>query len=150
MWKRDNGLSVLPTCSKTTQEGASKDVKSGFSFQKCNISASSDLDTTTVNTYLGRPWGIYSTVAVLQSFIGDLVDPACWTLWKGETGLTTMYYREYQNRDPRAVTSKRVTWSGFRVIIDAKEATKFTVTKLLDGKMWLKASRISLTFTKIK
>ena len=63
----------------TAQSRASKDVKSGFSFRKCNISTSSDLDTTTVKTYLGRPWGIYSTTAVLQSFIGDLVDPAGWT-----------------------------------------------------------------------
>jgi len=39
-------------------------------------------------------------------------------------------------------SSKRVAWSGFIVITDPKEATKFTVIKLLYGEMWLKASQI--------
>jgi len=44
---------------------------------------------------------------------------------------------------PGAMTNKKVKWSGFRAITDSKAATKFTVAKLLDGEMWLKASRIS-------
>lgn len=126
----------------TAQSRATKDVKSGFSIQNCNITTSSDLDTATVKTYLGRPWRIFSTVAVLQSFIGDLVDPAGWTPWEGETGLSTLHYREYQNRGPGAVTSRRVKWSGFKVMKDPKKATEFTVAKLLDGETWLKESRI--------
>ncbi|AEE77389.1 Plant invertase/pectin methylesterase inhibitor superfamily [Arabidopsis thaliana] len=126
----------------TAQSRATKDVKSGFSIQNCNITTSSDLDTATVKTYLGRPWRRFSTVAVLQSFIGDLVDPAGWTPWKGETGLSTLHYREYQNRGPGAVTSRRVKWSGFKVMKDPKKATEFTVAKLLDGETWLKESRI--------
>ncbi|VYS61895.1 unnamed protein product [Arabidopsis thaliana] len=126
----------------TAQSRETKDDKSGFSIQNCNITASSDLDTTTVKTYLGRPWRIFSTVAVLQSFIGDLVDPAGWTPWEGETGLSTLHYREYQNRGPGAVTSRRVKWSGFKVMKDPKQATEFTVAKLLDGETWLKESRI--------
>ncbi|KAL9285794.1 putative hydrolase [Arabidopsis thaliana] len=126
----------------TAQSRETKDDKSGFSIQNCNITASSDLDTATVKTYLGRPWRIFSTVAVLQSFIGDLVDPAGWTPWEGETGLSTLHYREYQNRGPGAVTSRRVKWSGFKVMKDPKQATEFTVAKLLDGETWLKESRI--------
>ncbi|EFH70450.1 predicted protein [Arabidopsis lyrata subsp. lyrata] len=128
----------------TAQSRTSMEDNSGFSIQKCNITASSDLDPVkaTVKTYLGRPWRNYSTVVVLQSFIGDLVDPAGWTPWKGETGLSTLYYGEYQNSGLGAVTSKRVKWTGFRVITDPKEATTFTVTKLLDGESWLKASGV--------
>ncbi|OAP18731.1 hypothetical protein AXX17_AT1G11900 [Arabidopsis thaliana] len=116
-------------------------------FQFCQIVArqpkmGSDLDTTTVKTYLGRPWRIFSTVAVMQSFIGDLVDPAGWTPWEGETGLSTLHYREYQNRGPGAVTSRRVKWSGFKVMKNPKQATEFTVAKLLDGETWLKETRI--------
>ncbi|CAE5959744.1 unnamed protein product [Arabidopsis arenosa] len=128
----------------TAQSRKSKDDNSGFSIQKCNITASPDLEPVkaTVKTFFGRPWRKYSTVVVLQSFIGDLVDPAGWTPWEGEFGLSTLYYGEFQNMGPGAVTSKRVKWTGFRVLTDPKEAGKFTVTKLLDGESWLKATGI--------
>ncbi|EFH62300.1 hypothetical protein ARALYDRAFT_899938 [Arabidopsis lyrata subsp. lyrata] len=128
----------------TAQSRVSESDNSGFSIQKCNITASSDIDPlkSTVKTFLGRSWRKYSTVAVLQSFNGDLVDHAGWTPWQGEFGLSTLYYGEYQNRGPGAVTSKRVKWTGFRVITDPKEAAKFTVTKLLLGELWLKTSGV--------
>ncbi|EFH67855.1 predicted protein [Arabidopsis lyrata subsp. lyrata] len=126
----------------TAQSRESEDDNSGFSIQKCNITTSPDLDLVkaTVKTFFGRPWKKYSTVVILQSFIGDLVDPAGWTPWEGTTGLSTLYYGEYQNMGPGAVTSKRVKWRGFRVLTDPNEAAKLTVSKLLDGKSWLKAS----------
>ncbi|KAG7594604.1 Invertase/pectin methylesterase inhibitor domain superfamily [Arabidopsis thaliana x Arabidopsis arenosa] len=128
----------------TAQSRENKDDNSGFSIQKCNITASPDLDLVkaTVKTFFGRPWRNYSTVVVLQSFIGDLVDPAGWTPWEGETGLSTLYYGEYQNMGPGAVTSKRVKWKGFRFLTDPNEAAKFTVSKLLDGESWLKGSGV--------
>ncbi|CAH8256997.1 unnamed protein product [Arabidopsis lyrata] len=118
--------------------------KSGFSIQKCNITASSDLYPlkATMKTFFGRPWKKFSTVAILQSFIDELVDPAGWTPWEGETGLSTLYYGEYQNNGPGAVTSKRVNWTGFRVISDPKEAAKFTIDELLHGESWLKDSGV--------
>ncbi|EOA40246.1 hypothetical protein CARUB_v10008964mg, partial [Capsella rubella] len=116
---------------------------SGFTFQKCNITASADLANvkTTVKTYLGRPWSEYATVAFIESYIDDLVDPAGWAEWNGKIGVKT-FYREYDNHGSGADTSRRVKWTGFKATTDPKEVTYFTVTKLLQGELWLNATGV--------
>lgn len=119
----------------------------GTSIQNCNIIASSDLEPVkgTIKSYLGRPWKEYSRAVVLQSYIGDHIDPAGWSVWDGEFALKTLYYGEYVNRGPGAGTSKRVKWPGYRVITSPAEARNFTVAELIQGGSWLESTGVAYT-----
>ncbi|CAN7132562.1 hypothetical protein HID58_029632 [Brassica napus] len=129
----------------TAQQRDSKSKISWFSIQKCEIKATPDLDQVkgTVQTFLGRPWGVYSTVVVMQSLIDDVIDPAGWAPWDNDKGrLSTLFYGEYQNSGPGAGTVKRITWKGFKVITDPEEAEQFTVGKLLQGQSWIRSTGV--------
>ncbi|CAA7050416.1 unnamed protein product [Microthlaspi erraticum] len=117
----------------------------GISIQKCRLTASSDLAPVkgSVKTFLGRPWKLYSRTVIMQSSIGDHIDPAGWFPWDGEFALSTLYYGEYANNGPRADTSQRVKWKGFKVIKDPKKAEQFTVAKLIQGGLWLKPTGVT-------
>lgn len=131
----------------TAQGRESPYQNTGTSIQKCNITASSDLELVkgSVKTFLGRPWKEYSRTVVMQSYIGDHVDPAGWSEWDGDFALKTLYYGEYMNRGPGAGTSKRVKWPGFKVITSATEAKKFTVAEMIQGGSWLKSTGVTYT-----
>ncbi|KAJ4912968.1 Pectinesterase/pectinesterase inhibitor 18 [Raphanus sativus] len=129
----------------TAQNRGNQDQKSAFTIQRCNITASADLIPfkTTVKTYLGRPWGVMATVVIMESFIDDHIDPAGWYPWnEDKERLSTLYYGEYNNYGPRANTSQRVKWKGFRAIQDPKEAARFTVGQLIDGELWLNSTGV--------
>ncbi len=119
----------------------------GNSIQKCDIIASPDLKPVKGSTrsYLGRPWKEYSRTVVMQSYIGDHIDPTGWSVWDKDFALKTLYYGEYNNRGPSAGTSKRVKWSGYHVITNAQEAKKFTVAGLIQGGTWLKSTGVAYT-----
>ncbi|CAH2038243.1 unnamed protein product [Thlaspi arvense] len=129
----------------TAQGREDQNQNTAISFQKCKITASSDLAPVkgSVKTFLGRPWKLYSRTVIMQSFIADHIDPAGWFPWDGDFALSTLYYGEYANNGPGADTSKRVTWKGFRVIRDSKEADQFTVAKLIQGGFWLKPTGVT-------
>ncbi|URE22891.1 pectinesterase [Musa troglodytarum] len=91
--------------------------------------------------YLGRPWKAYSRTIVMESTIGDLIQPEGWMPWDGDNFLDTLYYAEYNNRGPGAGTSGRVNWPGYHVIGRA-EAQKYTVDSLIQGSQWIKYSNI--------
>lgn len=130
----------------TAQSRDRLDLLSGFSFHKCNITASSDLNpiTGSVKTFLGRPWRAFSRVVFMESFIDGLIDSAGWTPWnKTDIGtLSTLYYGEYKNTGPGSDTSKRVSWKGYRIITDPKEAAIFTVGELLQGDLWINSTGV--------
>lgn len=119
----------------------------GTSIQKCDVIASSDLELVkgSIRSYLGRPWKEYSRTVVMQSFIGDFIDPAGWSEWSGGFALTTLYYGEYLNSGPGANTSERVKWPGYHVITDPEEAKKFTVAELIEGGSWLNSTGVDYT-----
>ncbi|ESQ35696.1 hypothetical protein EUTSA_v10007263mg [Eutrema salsugineum] len=129
----------------TAQGREDQNQNTAISFQKCKITASSDLAPVkgSVKTFLGRPWKLYSRTVIMQSFIGDHIDPAGWFPWDGEFALSTLYYGEYANNGPGSDTSKRVKWKGFRVIRNSKEAEQFTVAKLIQGGLWLKPTGVT-------
>lgn len=79
-----------------------------------------------IPTYLGRPWKMYSRTVIMESTLGDLIQPAGWLEWAGNFALDTLYYREYGNRGPGAVTSRRVRWKGYNVTTNRNEALQFT------------------------
>jgi pectinesterase len=112
------------------------------SIQQCDVIPSPDLEAVqgSIKTYLGRPWKKYSRTVVLQSLIGTHIDPTGWAEWDAASKdfLETLYYGEYMNSGPGAGISKRVNWPGYHIITSAEEASKFTVTELIQGNVWLK------------
>ncbi|CAN8305510.1 unnamed protein product [Cochlearia groenlandica] len=129
----------------TAQGREDPNQNTAISFQKCKITASSDLAPVkgSVKTFLGRPWKLYSRTVIMQSFIDNHIDPAGWFPWDGEFALSTLYYAEYANNGPGSDTSKRVTWKGFKVVKNSKEVEQFTVAKLIQGGMWLKPTGVT-------
>ncbi|KAJ6725283.1 PECTINESTERASE [Salix viminalis] len=131
----------------TAQGRTDPNQNTGTSIQKCDIIASSDLKPvqSSFKSYLGRPWKLYSRTVVMQSNIGDLIDPAGWSAWDGDFALKTLYYGEYLNQGAGAGTSKRVNWAGYHVITSATEAKKFTVAEMIQGGAWLKSTGVAYT-----
>ncbi|PIM98022.1 Pectinesterase [Handroanthus impetiginosus] len=131
----------------TAQGRTDPNQSTGTSIQDCEIKASSDLEAvkSSFPTYLGRPWKEYSRTVVMQSYIGDVIEPAGWSEWSGDFALKTLYYGEYMNRGPGAGTSKRVKWPGYHIITSAAEAMKFTVRELIQGGEWLGSTGVAYT-----
>ncbi|KAM0027971.1 putative pectinesterase [Helianthus debilis subsp. tardiflorus] len=116
----------------------------GISLLECKIVAGSELipNQTMFKSYLGRPWREYSRTVVMRSYIGDLIDPAGWLEWYGSFALSTLYYGEFMNRGPGSNTTRRVSWPGYKVIVNATEAAQFTVGSFLQGDQWLNATGV--------
>ncbi|WVZ07786.1 hypothetical protein V8G54_021132 [Vigna mungo] len=57
----------------------------------------------------------------------DTIHSTSWLEWKStSSALNTLFYIEYNNVEPGAESTKRVTWEGFKVITDAAEAEPST------------------------
>ncbi|KAJ0051572.1 hypothetical protein Pint_00943 [Pistacia integerrima] len=128
----------------TAQGREDPNQNTGISILNCKVAAAADLipNQTNFKTYLGRPWKEYSRTVYLQSYIGDLVDPAGWLEWNSTFALSTLYYGEYKNRGPGSNTSARVTWPGYQIINSSNVAGQFTVEGFLQGSQWLNSTHI--------
>ncbi|KAL0399267.1 UNVERIFIED_CONTAM: Pectinesterase 2.1 [Sesamum radiatum] len=129
----------------TAQGRTDPNQNTGTSIQDCEIRASEDLEPvkSSFPTYLGRPWKEYSRTVVMQSNIGDHIDPAGWSEWSGDFALKTLYYGEYMNKGP-APGPQESEVGGYRVIKNAAEAAKFTVKELIQGGEWLGSTGVAL------
>ncbi|XP_057461150.1 pectinesterase 2-like [Actinidia eriantha] len=114
---------------------------SGTIIQNCTITAADDLrqQKSKFKTFLGRPWGNYSTTIIMQSFLDDIIDPLGWLEWEGR-GVDKVYYVEYKNRGPGANTEGRVKWA--RVINSSTTAAKFSVRNFIEGDKWIPSTGI--------
>ncbi|KAH9315661.1 hypothetical protein KI387_024288, partial [Taxus chinensis] len=128
----------------TAQGRKDPNQNTGISIQNCRVLASRDLFSaqSSFQTYLGRPWKMYSRTVFIRTFIDDLIHPAGWLEWSGHYALQSLYYGEYRNRGPGAKLDKRVTWDGYRVIKTAEEAKNFTVANFISGSTWLPSTGI--------
>lgn len=81
----------------------------------------------------------------MQSYISEAVNPQGWLEWNGNLYLDTLYYAEYMNRGPGAGLSSRVSWPGFHVLTDPKEANDYTVAQFIQGNMWLPTTGVKYT-----
>ncbi|GFZ04578.1 plant invertase/pectin methylesterase inhibitor superfamily [Actinidia rufa] len=122
----------------TAQGRTDPNQNTGISIHNCTIKAADDLASGnfTVQTYLGRPWKLYSRTIYMQSFMDSLINPLGWHEWDGDFALNTSYYAEFNNRGPGSDTSGRVSWSGYH-IMNATDAANFTVTNFVVGDDWL-------------
>ncbi|GMN49828.1 hypothetical protein TIFTF001_018972 [Ficus carica] len=131
----------------TAQGRTDPNQNTGTSIQNGDIFASADLEPVkdTFKTYLGRPWKKYSRTVVMESYIGDVIDPAGWYKWDGHFALETLFYGEYRNRGPGSGTSARVKWPGYHVITSPALAKQFTVAELIQGGSWLESTGVPYT-----
>lgn len=106
--------------------------------QNCSIVAEPEyLKAPKVVAYLGRPWRMFSTTIIMQSFIDGFISPEGWSKWNDSSfGLDTSFYAEYQNTGPGADTSKRVTWQGIKHITP-ETAASYTAGPYIQGDSWI-------------
>ncbi|XP_027331367.1 pectinesterase/pectinesterase inhibitor PPE8B-like [Abrus precatorius] len=139
----------LPNQKNTITAQGRKDPNepTGFSFQFCNITADSALLplVSTTQTYLGRPWKIYSRTVFMQSYMSDVIRPEGWLEWNGNFALDTLYYAEYMNTGPGAGVTNRVNWPGYHVLNDSSVASNFTVAQFIEGNLWLPSTGVTYT-----
>ncbi|PIN08763.1 Pectinesterase [Handroanthus impetiginosus] len=130
----------------TAQGRSDPNQSTGISIQNCSFRAANDLDRSniTIQTYLGRPWKLYSRTVYMQSFMGNLINPAGWNVWSGDFGLNTSYYAEFENLGPGSNPTHRVEWPGFH-IVNATDASNFTVSAFLMGDDWIPRTGVPYT-----
>ncbi|XP_073132421.1 putative pectinesterase/pectinesterase inhibitor 45 [Henckelia pumila] len=119
----------------------------GIVLQNCKILADPKLEPVKAKfkNYLGRPWKEYSRTIVMESEIGDLIQPEGWLEWEGDFALKTLYYAEFNNKGPGSTTSGRVKWPGVKTI-KREDALKYTVGPFLQGESWLKNPIVPVRF----
>ncbi|KAL7205318.1 hypothetical protein ACSBR2_018295 [Camellia fascicularis] len=140
-------LPILGQFNTITAQGRTDiNQNTGTSIQNCTITAAPDLATNngTTQTYLGRPWKLYSRTVYMQSFLDSWINPAGWAVWSGTFALDTLYYVEYNNRGPGSSTANRVTWPGYHAI-NATDAVNFIVSNFISGSSWLPTTGVPYT-----
>ncbi|XP_073272419.1 putative pectinesterase/pectinesterase inhibitor 45 [Primulina huaijiensis] len=131
----------------TAQGRLDKRQTTGIVLQNCRILADEKLkpEKAKFKSYLGRPWKEYSRTVIMESEIGDLIQPEGWMEWNGDFALKTLYYAEFNNKGAGSNTSGRVKWPGYKVI-KKEDAMKFTVGPFLQGESWLKSASFPVRF----
>ncbi|KAI3443499.1 hypothetical protein Pfo_000164 [Paulownia fortunei] len=131
----------------TAQGRLDKRQTTGIVIQNCRILADDKLEPEKqkFKSYLGRPWKEYSRTIIMETQIGDLIQPEGWLEWSGDFALRTLYYAEFKNKGVGADTSGRVKWPGYKVI-NREEALNFTVGPFLQGDSWLKNPNVPVRF----
>ncbi|CAA7056009.1 unnamed protein product [Microthlaspi erraticum] len=129
----------------TAQNRKDPNQNTGISIHASRVLATPDLQATngTVQTYLGRPWKLYSRAVYMLSYIGSHVHTRGWLEWNTTFALDTLYYGEYLNTGPGSVLAQRVNWPGYRVINSTDEANRFTVAEFIYGSSWLPSTGVS-------
>ncbi|XP_021278382.1 LOW QUALITY PROTEIN: probable pectinesterase/pectinesterase inhibitor 34 [Herrania umbratica] len=129
----------------TAQNRKDPNQNTGISIHACRILPTQDLAAAngSFQTYLGRPWKLYSRTVFMLSYMSDHIHPRGWLEWNATFALDTLYYGEYMNYGPGAAVGQRVRWPGFRVITSEIEAGKFTVGQFIYGSAWLPSTGVA-------
>ncbi|KAG6488335.1 hypothetical protein ZIOFF_057103 [Zingiber officinale] len=103
----------------------------GYSLSNCKLTGAG------VGTaILGRPWGAYSRVIFILTYMSDAIQPQGWSDWNNPSNQMTAYYGEYHSYGPGSNTRGRVEWS-HRLSFD--EASQYmNHTSWIDGQDWLR------------
>jgi len=90
-----NGTATITAQNKRTQTGGAGDYLSGYVCNACTLMSQS---TGMTNLYYGRPYGVYSTFVLLNSFV-DQVNAKGFVGWDGASQyLSTSTYAEYNTK----------------------------------------------------
>ena len=122
----------------TAQGRAEQKEITGLVIHNCRIVPEQKLfaERFKIPTFLGRPWKQYARTVIMESTLGDFIQPAGYMPWSGDFALETCLYLEYGNRGPGANTNRRVRWKGAKVI-GRNEALQYTAGAFLLGRSWL-------------
>ncbi|KAK8570473.1 hypothetical protein V6N13_003150 [Hibiscus sabdariffa] len=123
----------------TAQGREDPNENTGISIVESRVRPASDFESVKhlFKSYLGRPWKKYSRTVFMKTDLDGLIHPKGWDEWSGNFALSTLYYAEYMNTGIGASTGNRVTWPGFHVFNSAKEASPFTVSRFIQGELWI-------------
>ncbi|XP_047962002.1 pectinesterase-like [Salvia hispanica] len=94
-----------------------------------------------IASYLGRPWKKLSRTIIMESEIGEFIEPKGWATWIGTFGLDTCFYVEYENRGPGANTTGRVTWKGIHSL-KGEQINSWTGGVVYGGDDWIRDSGV--------
>ena len=106
--------------SYVTAASTPKDVKYGYVFNRCRLTAESGID----KVYLGRPWRPYAYTLFMNCELGSHIVPAGWHNWGNKDNEQTARYLEYNNAGPGAATKERAPWSRQLTKKEVKELTE--------------------------
>ncbi|KAL9226837.1 hypothetical protein vseg_002604 [Gypsophila vaccaria] len=122
----------------TAQGRITPATNTGIVMQNCTITADPTSPGLRGVAYLGRPWKKYSRVVIMESNIGQVINPLGWLYWLGDTkSLDNVYYGEYKNTGPSSSTTTRTKCLGCKTIVGPDEALNFSFRKFLDGISWI-------------
>jgi pectin methylesterase-like acyl-CoA thioesterase len=115
--------------SYITAASTPKDVKYGYVFNNCTLTAAEGVD----KVFLGRPWRAYAYTLFMNCDLGKHIVPEGWQNWKdyhdpAQEG--TVRYQEYNNRGAGANPQQRVAWSKQ---LSKKEIKEITIENVLNG-----------------
>ena len=104
--------------SYITAASTPKEVKYGYIFNNCRITAAGDVD----KVYLGRPWRDYGYTLFMNCELPRQIRSEGWHHWREEAKQTARYL-EYNNRGEGAATTQRAAWSRQLTKKDVKDIT---------------------------
>lgn len=105
--------------SYVTAASTPKDVKFGYVFMHCRITANPGV----TKCYLGRPWRPYAATAFIDCEIGGHIRPEGWFNWSNPANEKTARYAEYHSKGAGSATARRVAWSKQLTNKEIKEYT---------------------------
>lgn len=116
--------------SYITAASTPKDIKYGYVFHKCRLTAAEGID----KVYLGRPWRPYACTVFMNCELGKHIVGAGWDNWRNAENEKTARYAEYKNKGEGAAVNARVKWA--KQLSD-KEAEKITISDCYNlSKSW--------------
>ncbi|GJT12380.1 probable pectinesterase/pectinesterase inhibitor 51 [Tanacetum coccineum] len=111
----------------------------GFVFQNCLINGTEEYmkiyysNPKVHKNFLGRPWKEFSRTVFIGCTLEALITREGWMPWKGEFGLTTLYYGEYNNSGKGSDTTRRVKWSSR---IPPEHVNVYFTTNFIQSDQW--------------
>lgn len=122
-----------------------KDIRqpTGLVLQNCSFVAAPEYFPVRFQlpSFLGRPWKEFSRTIIMESFIDDVIHPEGWLPWNLDFALNTLFYTEFNNRGPASNKNLRVKWAGIKEL-PAKRIKRFTGNEFLEGKKWIKHTKV--------
>lgn len=134
--KDDSGTAGYITAFKGSNKGAGDSVTYGAIFDGCNFTA--DEGVMKGKTAIGRPWGAYAAVAVINSELGDHISTVGYSTSKNEryvamSGVkptdSTVKFVEYNNTGAGAISE---AVAGCRMLSD-EEAANYSNYEVIFG-----------------